>query len=184
MLLLIYLILINAASFIVYGADKKKAKEGKRRISEKALITYAALGGSAGAFLGMLVWHHKTKKKKFYTTVPVLFALLVLFISFCLYSNYHIDVTTYEYEGDTDLTIVQVSDLHNQIFGIDQSFLLSKIKEQDPDIIVVTGDAVDATFTNYSFAKSFFSAAIFGKTSFSIEVGLSSIRSRTEGLNK
>jgi len=37
-------------------------------------------------------------------------------------------------------TIVQVSDLHNAVFGTGQSRLIDRIKESKPDYIVITGD--------------------------------------------
>ncbi len=40
-------------------------------------------------------------------------------------------------------TIVQISDLHNKRFGIHQSELLSKIKREHPNIIIITGDLID-----------------------------------------
>ncbi len=58
--LLYYLIVINVVSFLVYGIDKWKAKQGSWRISEATLLILAVIGGSIGALLGMKVWHHKT----------------------------------------------------------------------------------------------------------------------------
>ena len=63
--LLYYLIVINVVTFLVYGIDKWKAKQGSWRISEATLLMLAVIGGSIGALLGMKVWHHKTKHKKF-----------------------------------------------------------------------------------------------------------------------
>ena len=51
--LIYYLLVINAATFIIYGIDKYKAKKAKWRISEATLLTMAAVGGSIGAWLGM-----------------------------------------------------------------------------------------------------------------------------------
>ena len=75
-----YLFAINIFTFIIYGADKSKAKKKKRRISENTLITLAVIGGSVGAVLGMRIFHHKTKKPKFYIVVPVilLFQIFIL----------------------------------------------------------------------------------------------------------
>ena len=56
--LLYYLIVINVVSFLVYGIDKWKAKQGSWRISEATLLILAVIGGSIGALLGMKVWHH------------------------------------------------------------------------------------------------------------------------------
>lgn len=39
--------------------------------------------------------------------------------------------------------IVQISDLHNQIFGKNQSHILEKVKQEKPDMVAVTGDLID-----------------------------------------
>ncbi|WDV46704.1 metallophosphoesterase [Clostridiaceae bacterium M8S5] len=39
--------------------------------------------------------------------------------------------------------IVQVSDLHSKIFGKDNKTLTKKIREEKPDIVVITGDFID-----------------------------------------
>ena len=69
------LLLINAAGFLIMYLDKTFARRGRRRIPERTLLTVAALFGSAGIFLGMYLLHHKTRKAKFYVTVPLLFCL-------------------------------------------------------------------------------------------------------------
>lgn len=83
--LILYLVTINAVTFLAYGLDKQKAKQNRWRIPEKVLLGLAALGGSVGAFVGMHAFHHKTKKLKFSVGVPVIFvlqlAVLVYFIS-------------------------------------------------------------------------------------------------------
>ena len=40
--------------------------------------------------------------------------------------------------------IVQLSDLHNKSFGSNQQRLVSKVEKLKPDVIVITGDIVDA----------------------------------------
>ena len=70
--LIYYLLVINAATFIIYGIDKDKAKKAKWRISEATLLTMAAVGGSIGAWLGMKAWHHKTQHRKFKYGVPII----------------------------------------------------------------------------------------------------------------
>ena len=67
-----YVVFINAWAFTMYGVDKYKAKHGLWRIPEAALLLVAAVGGSIGAWCGMQVFHHKTRKPKFSIGVPVL----------------------------------------------------------------------------------------------------------------
>lgn len=80
--LLIYLAVLNAAAFILYGMDKRRAKRGKWRIPERTLLLSAFLGGSLGAALGMVLFHHKTHKSKFRIGVPL--ALLLWILILCL----------------------------------------------------------------------------------------------------
>ena len=70
--LLYYLIVITIVTFLVYGIDKWKAKQGSWRISEANLLILAVIGGSIGALLGMRVWHHKTMHKKFKYGLPLI----------------------------------------------------------------------------------------------------------------
>ena len=55
------LLAVNAAAFFLYGLDKWKAVHGRRRIRERTLLFIAAAGGSAGAFLAMRFFRHKTR---------------------------------------------------------------------------------------------------------------------------
>lgn len=71
-----YLIL-NGIVFLIYGVDKYKAVHNKWRIPETTLLVIAVIG-VIGAFAGMHVFHHKTRKPKFYVGVPVIFFLEVL----------------------------------------------------------------------------------------------------------
>ena len=161
MILVYWLVLVNLAAFILYGYDKSCAKKNKRRIPEKTLLFWAWIGGSVGAFLGMRFFHHKTLKAKFFV-VPVLMVVEIIICVICLYQNYHLVTTDYEVDLSlpSEVTIVQVSDLHNQFFGINQSTLLKRIKEADPDIIVITGDVVDKTHTNFAISEDFIEGAV------------------------
>ena len=77
--IIIYLIVINVATFITYGIDKYKARRAMWRVREASLLILAVLGGSVGAWLGMKVWHHKTQHVKFKYGVPfILFAQIAL----------------------------------------------------------------------------------------------------------
>jgi uncharacterized membrane protein YsdA (DUF1294 family) len=75
MMLCWYLLIINVLAFVCYGLDKLKAKRNAPRVSERTLLLLALVGGSVGAWLGMLVWRHKTKHAKFRFGVPILLLL-------------------------------------------------------------------------------------------------------------
>lgn len=72
---MIYLLAVNLVTFCAYGIDKRKARRGKWRMKERTLIGLAILGGSIGAFLGMQLFHHKTRRRKFTIGIPVIFFL-------------------------------------------------------------------------------------------------------------
>ena len=76
--LLYYLIGINIVTFLVYGIDKWKAKQGSWRISEATLLILAIIGGSIGALLGMKVWRHKTQHQKFKYGLPLILLAQIL----------------------------------------------------------------------------------------------------------
>ena len=76
------LIIINVLTFLVYGIDKWKAKQGSWRISEATLLILAVIGGSIGALLGMQVWHHKTMHKKFKYGLPLILLAQIALIYF------------------------------------------------------------------------------------------------------
>ena len=69
---LLYLLLINAAAFLLMLADKVKARKNRWRIPERTLIGSAVLGGSIGALLGMYTFRHKTRHLKFTLGVPAI----------------------------------------------------------------------------------------------------------------
>ena len=83
-LLCLYLLIINALGLLIMLADKEKAKKHRWRIPESTLLTVAVLGGSVGCYAGMRLFHHKTRKPKFYIGVPVIFAVQVLVAGYFL----------------------------------------------------------------------------------------------------
>ena len=80
--LLYYLIVITIVTFLVYGIDKWKAKQGSWRISEASLLILAVIGGSIGALFGMKVWHHKTMHKKFKYGLPLILIIQIILIGY------------------------------------------------------------------------------------------------------
>ena len=77
-ILLVYLLLVNAAGFLLMLVDKIKAKRNLWRIPETTLMGVAAIGGSIGAIAGMNLFRHKTKHAKFYIGLPVILTLQIV----------------------------------------------------------------------------------------------------------
>ena len=75
--LIIYLVIINVMTFIVYGVDKRKAKQSKWRIRESTLLGLAAIGGSIGALLAMKILRHKTLHNQFKYGVPLILVVQI-----------------------------------------------------------------------------------------------------------
>ena len=82
--LAIYLILINALSFMLMLADKLRAQKNAWRIPEATLLGAAAIGGSIGALMGMYLMRHKTRHLKFTVGIPVILALQIILLIFIL----------------------------------------------------------------------------------------------------
>ena len=64
----------------IYYCDKLAAIKGTQRISEKTLLGIAFLFGGVGAYIGMKVFHHKTRHTKFMILVPLFAIIEVLLI--------------------------------------------------------------------------------------------------------
>lgn len=63
--------------FALMGLDKQCAKNHKWRISENVLMIFACIGG-IGVWSGMYIFHHKTRKPKFYIGVPICIILCII----------------------------------------------------------------------------------------------------------
>lgn len=77
-MILFYLLIINAAGFMLMLADKIKAKKHLWRIPEATLLGVALLGGSVGCLVGMYSVRHKTKHLKFTLGIPLILALQII----------------------------------------------------------------------------------------------------------
>ena len=63
--LLLLLAVLNAVSFAMFGIDKRRARRGQRRISERALLLSGLVSGTIGAWAGVFAFRHKTRKPSF-----------------------------------------------------------------------------------------------------------------------
>lgn len=70
-----WLMAVNAAAALLVALDKVQARHGGRRVPERVLLLFGALGGAPLMLAAMLLCHHKTRKPKFMLTLP-LFLLL------------------------------------------------------------------------------------------------------------
>lgn len=77
---------INLISLLFYGADKRKAVDGKWRVRESTLL-FLGFIGPFGAVVGMKLFHHKTQKPKF--KMNYFFLILHLLGILLLVSYYH-----------------------------------------------------------------------------------------------
>lgn len=101
-----------------------------------------------------------TKKQK-YIKLAITLSIVIVIILFCNFQNKHLETTHYTYAAEqlgVDLEgyrIVQISDLHNAKFGKNNQKLVGRIRECEPDMIVLTGDLVDSNHTNVDRAVQF-----------------------------
>ncbi|WP_010250380.1 metallophosphoesterase [Acetivibrio cellulolyticus] len=76
----------------------------------------------------------------------IIITIIVGFIVFCIVQNNLIGVSNFEIESSKisrQVRIVHLSDLHDKQFGKGNKILIDKVKQQEPDIIVFTGDLVN-----------------------------------------
>lgn len=89
-----YLVIVaglSATTFLMYGLDKflAKADENQTRTPELIFHILALLGGFPGAWLGMLIWRHKTNRREhaLLWLVLILSTGLHLLLAFYLFSR-------------------------------------------------------------------------------------------------
>lgn len=98
--------------------------------------------------------------KKNYIKILILILSLLLLIIWISWSNLTVETTYYKIsdreipESFNGYKIAQISDFHNATYGQDNSTLLALLKEEQPDIIVITGDFVDSDHTDIDVAVS------------------------------
>ena len=79
----------------------------------------------------------------------ILCGIIIVLVCFSYFENNSIVISNYNISSSrlpksfNNFKIVQISDLHNKVFYKDNNSLTAKIKSQNPDIIVITGDIVD-----------------------------------------
>ena len=79
--MILYFTAISILSFLLFGLDKQKARQNKRRISEFTLLLVSFLGGSLGSFLAMFIFRHKISKTSFKIKFGLILLAQILIIS-------------------------------------------------------------------------------------------------------
>ena len=105
----------------------------------------------------------KEKKRRLFKAILLLLAAVIdaLLIAETVYSNTHISIDSYECESEKvpqsfdGFKIVQISDYHKHGDGFEQK-LVEMVSQQQPDIIVLTGDMVDSHLTDINDTMMFF----------------------------
>jgi uncharacterized membrane protein YsdA (DUF1294 family) len=74
-LLVALLVVLNLVSFALFGIDKRRARRGSWRISESTLLLSGLVSGTVGAWAGVFVFRHKTRKPSFLLKLALLTAV-------------------------------------------------------------------------------------------------------------
>lgn len=87
---------------------------------------------------------YKRKKTTFIIAILLLLTIISV-ISLCT-STHALTITTYQLSSNipTSLRILQLTDLHNSEFGENNSRLISAVRTQSPDLILLTGDLLNS----------------------------------------
>ncbi len=84
------LALVNIVSLAIFGADKLNSKRDAWRVPESRLLLVAFIG-PFGAYLGMLLFRHKTRKLKF-LIVPLFLVMQVFFIGYFYFGWFKLSI--------------------------------------------------------------------------------------------
>lgn len=73
--LIYYLLIVNALGLLLMLMDKQNAIKKRHRVPEVTLLGLGLLGGSAGCYLGMHLFRHKTNNPAFSMGLPAMIVL-------------------------------------------------------------------------------------------------------------
>ena len=94
--------------------------------------------------------------------ITIIFSIICLLLILCgiyfYFENTTLEVSTYQIASNkipnefNNYKIIQISDFHNNTSSKLTKKLIAEIKNQKPNIIVITGDLIDSTKTNVDIA--------------------------------
>lgn len=76
--LILYILGVNAITFLLMRIDKQKAVKDQYRIPERTFWLLSILGGAIGSYAGMKMFHHKTKHPSFTIGMPLLIVVNII----------------------------------------------------------------------------------------------------------
>jgi len=94
-------------------------------------------------FIDKIIHNDLNKYMKKIIFIPFLILFINLFASCTTISTKTYQVETPLLEERNSIKIVLISDLHSTIHGKDQCILINKVKDINPDLIVLSGDIID-----------------------------------------
>lgn len=100
-------------------------------------------------------------KKKTIIISLIIIAILVLSSIYLYYENTKLQVSNYNIINNNipidfnNYKIVQISDFHNTKSNVLTKDIIEQVKEEEPNIIVLTGDLIDANKTDIEVAINF-----------------------------
>ena len=76
----ILIIIVNGIALTIFGVDKLQSKKRGWRVPESRLLLIAFFG-PFGAYAGMLLFNHKTRKIKF-LLVPIFLSIQIILMAY------------------------------------------------------------------------------------------------------
>lgn len=85
--LMMWLLMVNVLTLLIYGADKLAAQKAWRRVPEFTLLVFGFVGGWPGAIIGQQIFRHKTQKQPFktYFILSVIVNIIAVAAAYWLY---------------------------------------------------------------------------------------------------
>jgi uncharacterized membrane protein YsdA (DUF1294 family) len=86
---IVWLLLINLATYAVFAHDKRAAERGDWRVPENTLLMMALAGGSVGALSARRRLRHKTRKQPFSAALYVIVGVQLLLLAALAWAGVH-----------------------------------------------------------------------------------------------
>ena len=88
LLFILIFLLINFLGFCAQYVDKERAKKNKWRVPEYKLWSVGLIAAT-GSYIGMRVFHHKTKHKSFMIGMPILSVIQIAALIFLIFLTHN-----------------------------------------------------------------------------------------------